>query len=117
MGDSINSKNSNFQYKSAKGVVYEVVFRKPDKRLYGEECDGVCENPSDKNPKIFISPYLTKQSELNTCIHEIAHAFFWDKTEAEIYKFANTASRFLYNECGWRKTERSRKAHYRGKTK
>ena len=38
-------------------------------------------------------------------------------TEAEIYKFANTVSRFLYNECGWRKTERSRKAHYRGKTK
>ena len=64
MGDSINSKNSNFQFKNAKGVVYEVVFRKPDKRLYGEECDGVCENPSDKNPKIFISPY---QKRKNRC--------------------------------------------------
>ena len=109
------AKNGNFKFRNCKGVEYEVVFRKPDKRIYGEDCDGTCEDPSEEHPKICISPYNTKQTELNTCIHEFAHAFFWDKSEREIYKFANTVSRFLYNECGWRKTERSRKQHYKGK--
>jgi len=109
------ARNGNFVFRNCKGVEYEVVFRKPDKRLYGEKCDGICEDPTEKHPKICINPYNTKQTELNTCIHEFAHAFFWDKPEKEIYKFANTISRFLYHECGWRKTERSRKAQYRGK--
>ena len=112
---SKKSLSSNFKFRNTKGIEYEVLFKKPNKRIYGPECDGTCEDPSDKNPKICISPYLTKQTELNTCIHEFAHAFFWDKSEREIYKFANTISRFLYEECGWRKTERSRKRNYRGK--
>ena len=103
-----------FTFKNAKGIEYEIIFRKPDKKHFGE-ADGICTDPDKESPKIHINPYLTKQSELNTVIHEVAHAFFWDKTEAEVYKFANTLSRFLYNECGWRKTERSRKKSYRGK--
>ena len=115
MGRRAKSKNGNFVFRNCKGIEYEVIFRKPDKRIFGEECDGICEDPEEKNPKICINPYNTKQTELNTCIHEFAHAFFWDKSEREIYKFANTISRFLYEECGWRKTERSRKRNYRGK--
>ena len=98
-------KKKNFTFKNSQGVIYEVIFRKPDKRYYGEDCDGICYDPKEKgcSPKILISPYLTDQTELNTSIHEFAHAFFWDKPEKDIYRLANALSRFLYNECKWRK--------------
>ena len=95
-------KKKNFTFTTLEGVEYEVIFRKPDKRTY-KDADGVCYAPDEDNPKIYISPHLTKQSELNTAIHEFCHAFFWDKTESEVYKFANSLSRFLYNYCKWRK--------------
>jgi len=94
----------SFKFKNSQGVEYEVYFRKPNERLYGE-ADGVCIDPKEEKPKIEISPYLTKKTELNTCIHEFCHAFFWDKSEAEVNKFANTMARFLYTRCSWRKTE------------
>lgn len=97
--------SQNFTFKNTKGVEYEIIFRKPNKNAYGEDCDGVCFDPNEKNPKILISPYLTKQSELNTVIHEMAHAFFWDKPESDIFAYANAVSRMLYNHCHWRKLE------------
>ena len=97
-------KKPTFHFKNNEGVEYEILFRKPNKRHYGKDCDGICNDPHEPSPKIQINPYLGKQSELNTAIHEIAHAYFWDKTEKEITLYANTVSRFLYNWCGWRKT-------------
>jgi len=88
-----------FTFKNSKGVDYSVKRRKPDKRM---KCVGFCDDPREKEPKIYISPYLTRQSELNTSIHEFAHAFFWDKPESEIFQFANALSRYLYNHRGWR---------------
>ena len=98
-----NSIPNKSKFKNLDEVEYKVLFRKHDGRWYGE-ADGICQSPDEKNPKIFINPYLTDQSELNTIIHEIAHAYFWDKTEKEIAAYSNTVSRFLYNWCGWRKT-------------
>ena len=66
---------------------------------------GICQDPDDEHPKIYISPYLTDQSELNTSIHEIAHAFFWDKSETDIARFADVCSNFLYQN-GWRLPKR-----------
>ncbi|MAH50979.1 hypothetical protein CMI37_34500 [Candidatus Pacearchaeota archaeon] len=92
-------------FKNAQGVEYEVIFRKPDKRTWGEDCDGVCFYPNDNEnkSKIYINPYRTNQTQLNTIIHEVAHAFFWDKKEYEIKKYADTMSRLLYNKLKWRK--------------
>ena len=81
---------------------YVVLFKKPHGKHY-DDADGVCYAPDDERPRIYINPYLTKQSELNTCIHEFAHAFFWDKNEYEVKRFADALSRFLYNHCKWRK--------------
>ena len=102
-------KKENFTFKNTKGVEYEVIFRKPNKNTYGEHCDGICYDPKDKDPKILISPYLSKQTELNTIIHEMAHAFFWDKKEYEIKKYADTMSRILYNELKWRRAKKDDK--------
>jgi hypothetical protein len=41
---------------------------------------------------------------MNTQIHEVAHAFFWDKPETDIRRYADTVSRYLH-EMGWRKVE------------
>lgn len=98
-------RKKNFTFKNNDQVKYEVFFQKPNSAHYGD-ADGTCSDPKGEHPKIFINPYLTKQSELNTCIHEFTHAFFWDATEKEVYKFANTLSRFLYNYCKWRKLEK-----------
>ena len=95
-------KKKNFTFTTPEGIEYEVIFRKPDKRTY-DDADGVCYSPDEDKPKIYINPHLTKQSELNTAIHEFCHAFFWDKTESEVSKYANVVSRFLYNYCKWRK--------------
>tara|TARA_R100000808_G_C2027873_1_gene73079 strand:+ start:33 stop:332 length:300 start_codon:yes stop_codon:yes gene_type:complete len=94
------------KFKNADGAEYQIFFRKPNKRYYGLICDGYCTDPHRSNPKIYINPYRTDQTQLNTLIHEVAHAFFWDKKEAEIKKYADTMSRLLYNELGWRKVEK-----------
>ena len=107
-------KDDLFTFKNRECVEYIVLFKKPHGKHF-DEADGVCYSPDDKRPRIYINPYLTKQSELNTCIHEFAHAFFWDETERSVASFANALSRFLYQECSWRKIERSGKRTYKGK--
>lgn len=96
--------SKNFTFKTDKGIKYEILFRKPRTTAEGE-CDGICYNPEEKHPKILISPYLTRQTELNTIIHEMAHAFFWDEPESVTFAYANAVSRMLYNHCNWRKIE------------
>jgi hypothetical protein len=88
---------NGFTFKNAKDVKYEVAFRKPNKHHFGPDCDGVCTNPRRSRP------YRTDQTVLNTSIHEFAHAFFWDKSERDVKRFADALSRFLYNHCKWRK--------------
>ena len=100
------------KFKNSDGIEYELVWKKPH---HTYNADGLCYSPELDNPKILVDPKLKKRRKLSTLIEEVTHAFFWDKSEREIYKFANTISRFLYEECGWRKTERSRKRNYRGK--
>ena len=66
-----------FQIRNAQGVRYEVHFRKPNVAHYGEAVDAAS---SKKILPRFTNPYLTQKSELNTIVHEICHAFFWDKS-------------------------------------
>ena len=63
----------NFSFKNCEGAKYEVIFNKPNAKHFGEDTEGVCHPPNETTSKVYISPYLTKQSELNTVIHEMAH--------------------------------------------
>tara|TARA_B100001123_G_C14968977_1_gene890842 strand:- start:237 stop:632 length:396 start_codon:yes stop_codon:yes gene_type:complete len=92
-----------FKFRNANGIRYEVRFRKPNTAHFGK-ADGYCDDPEEESPRIYINPHLTQKSELNTIIHELCHAFFWDKSEREVYKFANTVTAFLYRQ-GWRKNK------------
>ena len=91
---------SFLKFKNSKGVAYEFVFRKPDKRKWGEDCDGVCYYPvKGKEPTtILINPHRSDQTIFNTMIHETTHAYFPELTETEVLAFGNTLSRILYND-------------------
>lgn len=102
----ISKKNFYFKFRNVQGIKYKVYFVKPNENYYGE-VHGLCDNPEEENAKIYINPYLTQKSELNTIIHEMVHAFFWDKTEKEVYKFANTVTALLYRQ-GWRRDDNKR---------
>ena len=98
---SIDMKKTGIWFKNADGVEYEICFRKPDARV-APGADGLCDSPNQTSPRIRVNPYRTPQTQLNTIVHEMAHAFFWDKSELEITKFGNAVSRVLYNRLGWR---------------
>ena len=91
------------KFKNAEGTEYFVEFKKPDGRTWGINCDGVCFFPRLlREAHIEVNPYRTDQTIFNTVIHEVGHAFFEDKTETEITKFANTLSRLLFNDLQFR---------------
>lgn len=91
------------KFKNHQGVEYEIVFRKPHK-AHGN-CDGICFVGEKDKSKIYINPHRSNQVQLNTIIHEVAHAYFPEKSEAEILAFGNTLSRVLYNNLGWRRED------------
>jgi len=90
-------KKKEFKFKNSQGEEFEVVFKKPNKAFFGNDCDGYC-----TASRVAINPHRGPQTVLNTSIHEFAHAHFWDKPEKDVKKFADSLSRFLYNHCGWR---------------
>ena len=111
---SRKKKKENFKFKNCQGHEFEVLLRKPNSAHYGE-ADGLCYDPKQKSPKIYINPYLTEKSSLNTAIHEFTHAFFWNKTEKEIYLFANTLTKYLFTYRKWRRVKNARKPKAKAK--
>ena len=102
---------SEIKFKNYDGVQYEMLFKKPDKRV-ADNADGWCTSPYSIKPRILINPYRTQQTQLNSIVHEMAHAFFWDKSETEITRFGNAVSRVLYNKLGWRSPHVKTKKRY-----
>jgi KaiC/GvpD/RAD55 family RecA-like ATPase len=49
-----------------------------------------------------IRPGLSPRRKLSVTIEEVTHAFWFDKTEAEVRKFSATVAKILYKD-GWRK--------------
>ena len=88
-----------FVFRTNKGVRYELLLRKPPKCYQAE---GLCYDPTEDNPKILVNPNLPEKELLNTIVHEVAHAFFWNASEERIAKFGNTIARLLYQE-GWKR--------------
>ena len=88
-----------FVFRTNKGVRYELLLKKPPKCYKAE---GLCYDPTESNPKILVNPNQGEKELFNTIIHEVAHAFFWHASEERVTKFANTISRYLYQQ-GWAK--------------
>ena len=70
----------DFKFENTQGVEYKVFLRKPRK------CEGICYNPMEQEPKIYINPKGSK-GLLNTCIHEFAMLFFGTKQRLRCISF------------------------------
>ena len=93
-------KKPEFRFKNAEGVKYRVAWRKPNKKF---QADGLCYNPNDVDPRIFLNPDMLERRSMAVIIEEFTHAFFFEKREKEVRKFSATLRNFLYKK-GWRKT-------------
>jgi len=94
-----------FVFRTYDGKVrYEVILKKPPKAY---NAVGLCFDPTEEEPKILVSPSQTERQFMNTIVHELAHAFFWDASEENVAKFGNTVTRLLYSQ-GWRKTQKNK---------
>ena len=89
----------SFEFKTDKGVKYSVDKIKIPAR---DKAEGLCDCPDNDFPKILIEASLLPRREMAVTIEEFAHAFFWDKSEKNVRKFAATLTKYLYSQ-GWRK--------------
>ena len=89
------------KFKNADKVEYELLLRKPHKK---HKADGLCDCPNSKKPKVWVSPHLGDKDLLDTLIHELTHAHFFDKKEREVRKFAANLTRFIYL-LGWERSK------------
>jgi len=90
----------SFSFKTDKGVEYSVNKIKIPAR---DKAEGLCDSPENEYPKILIEASLLPRREMSVSIEEFAHAFFWDKSEKNVRKFAAVLTKYLYAN-GWRKT-------------
>lgn len=89
----------SFKFKTDKGVEYSVdKIKIPAK----SKAEGLCDSPESDFPKIVIEKALLPRREMSVSIEEFAHAFFWDKSEKNVRKFAAVLTKYLYS-TGWRK--------------
>jgi len=90
----------SFKFKTHKGVEYSVSKIKIPPR---NRAEGLCDCPDNETPQIWIEASLLPRREMSVTIEEFAHAFFWDKSEKNVRKFAATLTKYLYAN-GWRKS-------------
>ena len=89
----------SFNFKTDKGVEYHVnKIKIPAK----DKAEGLCDSPENEYPTILIEASLLPRREMSVTIEEFAHAFFWDKSEKNVRKFAAVLTKYLYTN-GWRK--------------
>jgi len=85
---------------------YEVFLKKPPKAYKAE---GLCFDPTEDSPKIMVNPNQTERQLMNTIVHEFAHAFFWNASEANVSKFGNIVTKYLYQQGWHKKSDKRRK--------
>ena len=96
----LKKNTKSFNFKTDKGIKYSVDKVKIPSR---DRAEGLCDCPDNDFPKILIEISLLPRREMAVTIEEFAHAFFWDKSEKNVRKFAATLTKYLYSQ-GWRKS-------------
>ena len=70
----------------------------------GSDMGGECQAPHIKQREMLIPMSGNSQHDLDTCIHEMLHACFWDIDEEGIHESAAEIARLLWR-LGWRREE------------
>jgi len=87
-------KKPDYAFTNADDQKFRFYFRKPHK---SHDADGLCYNPEYyEEPKIYVNPHLPPKRKLQVVIEEVAHAFWYDKTEREVRKFSRVLADILW---------------------
>lgn len=82
-------------FKTHKGQPYKVVLVKGLKEN-GEPMLGLCDEPSDEEVAFLrLNAEMCDYQLMETAIHELAHAFFWEASETNVNKFAKATMSLL----------------------
>lgn len=82
-------------FKNDDGIKYEIVWKKPAKS-YGAY--GLCDDPTSKNPQIWIDPDLDNKKLIEIIVHELTHAFFFKTREKCVTKFAKVVTKVFLSK-------------------
>lgn len=82
------------KFKNFEGVEYTVNYNKPPIKY---NAAGLCENPYEKYPQIYVDPSLKKHRQLNVLIEEVFHAHLYDLPEKKARKFAANLGKLIYS--------------------
>lgn len=88
-----------FKFKNGEGAQYKIIWKVPGRHWMA---DGLCDDPTSKNPEIWINPNIDEKRLLEIALEETFHAFAFDKNEKTARRFASTMKRLIY-KLGWRK--------------
>lgn len=83
------------------------VIKFPNRPIYnaeGEECDGLCDPPTDKNPAIRLHRSLKGIELLRVAIHESLHAANWDLSEEAVDETSTDIGNLLW-ALGYRRVD------------
>ena len=82
------------KFKNFEGKQYNVNYNKPPVKY---NAAGLCENPNNKHPSIFVDPTLKTRRQLNVLIEEVFHAHLYDLPEKKARKFAANLGKLIYS--------------------
>ena len=85
------------KFKNAENIEYQIVWRKPyTKKKNKYNIIGLCDDPTAKKPKIWISPHLNDKQLCRVMIEEICHAYMFDKNEKTVRRFSSNLRRMIW---------------------
>lgn len=92
-----------FTFKNGAGVKYKIIWKQHiiwKRRPKSRRVDGLCDNPKNPKPKIWIDPSLGDKRLMSVIFEEIFHSFAFEKNEKTARRFAGTLKKLLY-KLGW----------------
>lgn len=95
----MSQRDKPYVFKNAHGKKYVIRTKKIPNKY---RAHGLCEPPNWKKPNIWLDERMSDRKRLSVAIEEMTHAFFWEKTEKQVKKFAARLAKFLYHD-GWRR--------------
>jgi hypothetical protein len=81
-------------FKTHRGDTYKIVSQKRI-RNGGYDCFGLCDPPDDEEAIIRISQGMSNYDLMGTIIHEMAHAFFYERSETNVTRFTQSVMTLL----------------------
>ena len=85
-------KRKKIKFRNQNDVEYLIKWLPPPPK---ENADGLFDDPTSKNPQIWIDPDLKERRKLKVLIEEVTHAHFWDKSEKDVRKLASNLSKLI----------------------